>query len=88
MTPRRKPRPEKQGVELDPRETQQVLWQWLLANSWQQPAQRSKQSRRAKQRDDEYWENHSRAVAEDHRKKREAWLTDKERLLTETQPDS
>lgn len=76
------PKLNQNGVELDPREPNQVLWAWLLADSWQQPEVRAKFSKRAKQRDDEYWINHSRAVTENHRQVREAWLTDQEKLLT------
>lgn len=72
----------KKKLEIDSRDRNKGLWEWLLANSQQQPEEREKHSRIAKQRSDEYWVNHSLAVTEDHRRKREAWLTDQERLLT------
>lgn len=73
----------KNKLEVDSRDPNKSLWEWLLANSQQQPELRDRHSRIAKQRSDEYWHNHSQAVTEDHRAKREAWLTDQQTLLTE-----
>jgi hypothetical protein len=70
-----------QSVEIDRRDPNKELWQWLLAESWQRPEVRAKQSLIAKTtRDDAYWEDHAASVAEDHRRKREIWATDRATL--------
>jgi lipoprotein NlpI len=70
-------------LEIDPRDPNRALWLWLLATTpMGSTAWRTKQTKAAKQRDDEYWDNHSQAVLEFHRSKREAWATDQEQLLT------
>ncbi len=82
-----KPKQPKKGIEIDPRDPNAELWQWILAKSQQQPAIRAIHSRIAKQRSDEYWEDHSAALTAKHREVREAWLTDKEELLTSKPPE-
>lgn len=74
-------------IQIDERDPNKKLWEWLLAGGKQEPANRDLYSRLAKNRGDEYWDNHSKAVTESHRQKREAWFTDKEVLTGTSDPE-
>lgn len=71
----------KQSIEIDPRDPNRDLWLWALATSQQAPEARAMHSQIAKTtRSPEYWAEHAALVADNHRRIREAWLADQEKL--------
>lgn len=75
-------------VAIDPRDPNKELWEWLLAGGQQEVETRAKHSHNVKQQRANEDSSRVEAMEADHREKREAWLTDQELLLTQTDDDT